>query len=601
MKFDLKTVNDVFFRACSAGDERTMQWRDIDGKWQSITGRQLYQRVRAFANALSQWGIGEGDRVALLSENRWEWPVVDFAVLALGAVDVPLYSTLTAQQVVAMLADSGARIIVVSTAAQYEKVAAIRNQTQIEKIVMMDRSPEGAQAVWFGEWMTANSTVTEKSGERDAEFDRRAYDVQPDDLATIIYTSGTTGESKGVMLTHGNLASNLNVSTLPYNWGRQDSCISFLPLSHITARHVDYALFCHGATIAYCSQFDLLPQAMREVRPTIFVGVPRVYEKVRQEVLRKAGESKVRSPMLQWALRRGRKQRAALLAGRTPQSTAWKLADRLVYRKIQQGFGGRVGTFISGGAPLGIDTASWFLDASIRIQEGYGLTETSPVVALNNGVPCRMGSVGKLVPNVEAKIAADGELLLRGPSIFKGYWNKPDETTDSFDIEGWFATGDIAHIDKDGFLFITDRKKDLLKTSGGKLIAPQPIENRLKAEALVGNAAVVGDRHKFLSVVISPNFQALEAWAEEQGIAAGNRAELVAQPSVIAAYQQILDRVNATLASFETLKRFCLIPDEWTLDTGELTPSMKLKRRVVEQRYTAEIAAFYADEATSHR
>lgn len=601
MKFDLKTVNDVFFRACSAGDERTMQWRDIDGKWQSITGRQLYQRVRAFANALSQWGIGDGDRVALLSENRWEWPVVDFAVLALGAVDVPLYSTLTAQQVGAMLADSGAHIIVVSTAAQYEKVAAIRNQTQIEKIVMMDRVPDGTQAIWFGEWTTDNSTVTEKSPERDAEFDRRAYDVQADDLATIIYTSGTTGESKGVMLTHGNLASNLNVSTLPYNWGRQDSCISFLPLSHITARHVDYALFCHGATVAYCSQFDLLPQAMREVRPTIFVGVPRVYEKVRQEVLRKAAESKVRAPMLQWALRRGQKQRATLLAGRAPQSTAWKLADRLVYRKIQQGFGGRVETFISGGAPLGIDTASWFLDAGIRIQEGYGLTETSPVVALNSGVPCRLGSVGKLVPNVEAKIAADGELLLRGPSIFKGYWNKPETTAEAIDVEGWFSTGDVARIDEDGFLFITDRKKDLLKTSGGKLIAPQPIENRLKAEALVGNAAVVGDRHKFVSVVIAPNFQVLEVWAREQGIAAGNRKELLTHADVVAAYQTVVDRVNATLASFETLKRFCLIPDEWTLDSGELTPSMKLKRRVIEQRYAEAIAAFYHDEATSHR
>ena len=599
MKFDLKTVNDVFFRACSGGDERAMQWRDTAGKWQSITGRQLYQRVRAFAHALSGWGIGEGDRVALLAENRWEWPVVDFAVLALGAVDVPLYSTLTAQQVAAMLADSGARVIVVSTAAQYEKVAAIRDQTQIEKIVMMDRVPEGTQAVWFGDFVPADAPG-DGSAERDAEFDRRAYDVQPDDLATIIYTSGTTGESKGVMLTHGNLASNLNVSTLPYSWGRQDSCISFLPLSHITARHVDYALFCHGATVAYCSQFDQLPQAMREVRPTIFVGVPRVYEKVRQEVLRKAGESKIRKPMLQWALRRGKKQHTALLAGRAPQSVAWKLADRLVYGKIQQGFGGRVGCFISGGAPLGIDTAGWFLDAGIRIQEGYGLTETSPVVALNSGLPCRMGSVGKLVPNVEAKIAADGELLLQGPSIFKGYWNKPQTTAEAIDAEGWFLTGDVARIDEDGFLFITDRKKDLLKTSGGKLIAPQPIENRLKAETLVGNAAVVGDRHKFVSVVISPNFQTLEAWAGEQGIVAGNRKELVTHASVVAAYQTIVDRVNATLASYETLKRCCVVADEWTLDSGELTPSMKLKRRVVEQRYAAEIAAFYNDEATSH-
>ncbi len=597
MKFDLKTVNDVFFRACSGGEERVMQWRDAAGKWQPIAGRQLYQRVRALAAALSGWGIGKGDRVALLAENRWEWAVTDFAVLALGAVDVPLYSTLTAQQVAGMLADSGARVIFVSTAAQYEKVAAIRAQTQIEKIVVMDREPAVTQAVWFGELLSPD----EASAERDVNFDRRAYDVQPDDLASIIYTSGTTGESKGVMLTHGNLASNLNASTAPYSWGRQDSCISFLPLSHITARHVDYALFCHGATIAYCSQFDLLPQIMREVRPTIFVGVPRVYEKVRQEVLRRAGESKMRLSMLQWALRRGRKQHDALLAGRKPQSASWKLADRLVFRKIQQGFGGRVGTFIAGGAPLGPDTAGWFLDAGIRIQEGYGLTETSPVIALNSGLPCRMGSVGRPLSNVELKIAADGELLVRGPSIFKGYWNKPEATAESFDSEGWFYTGDVARIDEDGFLFITDRKKDLLKTSGGKLIAPQPIENQLKADALVANAAVVGDKHKFVSVLISPNFPALETWARGQGIAFSSRKELVANPAVQAAYQQVVDRVNATLANFETMKRLCVVADEWTLDTGELTPSMKLKRRFVEQRYAAEIACFYADEATSHR
>ncbi len=596
MKFDLKTLNDVFFRACTGNDGPVMQTRDAAGKWQPITARQLYRRVRAFAAALSGWGIGKGDRVAILSENRWEWAVTDFAVLALGAVDVPLYATLTAQQVAGMLADSGARLIVVSSAAQYEKVAAIRDQTKIEKIVVMDQTPTVTQAVWFGESMPPNDT----GAERDVNFDRRAYDVQPDDLATIIYTSGTTGESKGVMLTHGNIASNLNVSTSAFSWGRQDTCISFLPLSHITARHVDYALFCHGATIAYCPQFDLLPQAMREVRPTIFVGVPRVYEKVRQEVLRRAGESSVSASMLQWALRRGQKQRPAILAGTRPHSATWKLANRMVLRKIQQGFGGRVGTYISGGAPLGIDTASWFLDAGIRIQEGYGLTETSPVIALNTDLPCRLGSVGRPLSNVEVKIAADGELLVRGPSIFKGYWNKPQTTAESFDAEGWFFTGDIARLDADGFLFITDRKKDLLKTSGGKFIAPQPIENQLKADALVGNATVVGDKHKFVSVLISPNFPVLEAWAREQGIAVSSRGELVANPAVVAAYQKVVDRVNATLAHFETLKRLCIVADEWTLESGELTPSMKLKRRVVEKRYAAEIARLYADEATSH-
>lgn len=598
MKFDLKTVNDVFFRACSAGAERVMQFRDEGGKWQPITGHQLYARVRALASALSAWGIGDGDRVALLSENRWEWVVTDFSVLALGAVDVPLYPTLTAQQAATILADSGAWIIVVSTAAQYEKVAAIRSQTKIEKIIVMDKMPDSAQAVRFGSLMPAEDDS--KASGRDTDFDRRAYDVHPDDLATIIYTSGTTGEPKGVMLTHGNLASNLNVSTTPFHWNRQDSCISFLPLSHITARHVDYSLLCHGATIAYCSKFDLLPQALREVRPTIFVGIPRVYEKVRQEVIRRADESRIRSSLLRWSLRRGQLQRDVLLAGQVPESSGWKLANRLVYRKILQGFGGRVATFISGGAPLGIDTASWFLDAGILIQEGYGLTETSPVLSLNSSPPRRLGSVGRLIANVEGKIASDGELLVRGPSIFKGYWNNTAATEQVFDAEGWFATGDIGEFDADGFLFITDRKKELLKTSGGKLIAPQPIENRLKGEALIGNAAVVGDRHKFVSVLISPNFPVLENWARQQGIASTNRAELVANPKIVAEYRGLVDRVNATLASFETLKRIHVVPDEWTPETGEMTTTMKLKRRVIEQRYVAEIVAMYADEATSH-
>ena len=437
--------------------------------------------------------------------------------------------------------------------------------------------------------------------ERDSNFDRRAYDVQPEDLATIMYTSGTTGEAKGVMLTHGNIASNLNFSTAAFRWDRRDLCISYLPLSHITARHADYALLCHGVTLAYCSSFDLLKDAMGEVRPTVFIGVPRVYEKVRQEVMRRAQGSRVTSTILHWSLRRGGKNRAVLLAGKKPRKASWKLANRLVFRKIQQGFGGRVGTFVSGGAPLGLETAGWFLDAGIRIQEGYGLTETSPVVALNTHLPCRMGSVGKPLPNVQTKLAADGELLLRGPSVFQGYWNKPEATAECFDADGWFLTGDVARIDDDGFLYITDRKKDLLKTSGGKLIAPQPIENQLKSDALVGNAAVVGDKKKFASVIISPNFPALEAWAKEKGIAVESRQQLVAHLEVLTLYQQVVDRVNASLASFETLKRIHVVADEWTIDSGEMTPSMKLKRPVVVQRYAEEIDRFYVEDVSLRR
>jgi long-chain acyl-CoA synthetase len=290
-----------------------------------------------------------------------------------------------------------------------------------------------------------------------------------------------------------------------------------------------------------------------------------------------------------------------LLAGKRATSLLWKAADRLVFRKIRDGFGGRVGTFISGGAPLGVDTAGWFLDAGIRIQEGYGLTETSPVIALNMAVPSRLGSVGKKVSNIEIRLEPDGELLVRGPSVFRGYWNNPEATAESFDADGWFRTGDIARIDADGFLFITDRKKDLLKTSGGKSIAPQAIETRLKEDVLVAQAAVIGDRHKFACAIIAPNFSALELWAKGKGIPCEPRRKMLDDSRVQAVYATIIERVNASLASFETLKRFCVVADEWGMESGELTPSMKLKRHAIEQRYAVEIAAMYADEASSHK
>ena len=418
---------------------------------------------------------------------------------------------------------------------------------------------------------------------------------------TIIYTSGTTGEPKGVVLTHGNMASNLRYSTAPLGFSEEDSCISFLPLSHVTARHVDYALLLQGATLAYCPKFDQLPAAMKAVRPTIFVAVPRVYEKIRQAVEAKSAASPVKSRILRWALGVGKSHRAKTLQGRTAAGLASKLASKLVFAKIREAFGGQVKVFVSGGAPLGMDTAGWFADAGIRIFEGYGLTETSPVIALNFPGAHRIGTVGKALPNVECRFAEDGELEVKGPSVFPGYWKKEQETAEAFTADGWFKTGDIGNIDGDGFLSITDRKKELLKTSGGKLIAPQPIENKLKAHALVGQAALVGDKHKFAAVLISPNFVALEAWAAAHGVVNGDRRTLVADAKVVAQYQKIVEQVNATLASFEDMKRVKVVAEEWSIETEELTPSMKLKRRVVEKKYAAEIAEFYRDEATSTR
>ena len=360
--------------------------------------------------------------------------------------------------------------------------------------------------------------------QRDPVFDALVRSVEPDDLATLIYTSGTTGEPKGVALTHGNIAANQNVAAVDFGFNSSDACISFLPLSHVTARALDYVMYNYGAQVAYCSQFDKLPQAMKEVRPTVIVGVPRVFEKIRQAVEQKATQSPVKKRMLAWAIGLGSRFADTVYDGRQPCSMLWKLANKLVYSKVREAFGGRVRVFVSGGAPLGIDTAQWFASAGIALWEGYGLTETSPVIALNTPIHHRMGSVGMPLPNIELKFADDGELLVRGPSVFSGYWQKPPPPPSVFDAEGWFRTGDIAHLDADGFLSITDRKKELLKTSGGKLVAPQPIENKLKNSVLVAQAALVGDRHKFICALISPNFAALEEWARHHGIDASTRA-----------------------------------------------------------------------------
>jgi len=591
----LSTINDLFRRVASASNSRAILWQDEFGLWQPISSDQIYQRVRSLGQAFLTWGAQKGDRIALIAENRWEWAITDFAALAIGAVNVPIYPTLTGEQIAALIADAGCRIAVVSTRQQFDKLNAVRGHTKLERIVMMDpTAPEGAIA--FRELMAGADA---RGAERDPVFDALLLSVEPKDAATLIYTSGTTGEPKGVVLTHGNIAVNQNIAALDFHFDSSDALISFLPLSHVTARALDYVMFTHGVQVAYCSKFDKLPQAMREICPTVFVGVPRVFEKIREEVIRRTSVSPVKRRLLSWALGVGAAHREAVYAGRQPSSPVWKLASSLVYSKVREAFGGRVRIFVSGGAPLGVDTINWFASAGIALWEGYGLTETSPLIALNTPLTHRIGAAGKPMANLDLKLDSDGELLVRGPSVFSGYWQKPEASAECFDDDGFFRTGDIARFDADGFLYITDRKKELLKTSGGKLVAPQPIENKLKNNPLVAQAALVGDRHKFVSVLLAPNFALLEEWARQHSIAFSNRDELVSDSRVQALYAEIVRQVNASLANFESLKRFRVVADEWTQDSGELTPSMKLKRRVITQRYAGQIASLYEDEATA--
>jgi long-chain acyl-CoA synthetase len=585
----LQNLNDILLAVYKSRRHRVMLQKRA-AVWIPISSAEIYRSVVALARTLESWGVRKGNRVAILSENRSEWTITDFAVLSLGAVTVPIYATQTTEQTSYILNDSGARIIAVSTKGQLEKILAIQSRTLVERILVMD-AVEDPRAVQMRELMLQGPA------DSDPEFDARCQTIVPDDLATIIYTSGTTGTPKGAMLTHGNMASNISCSMDAFGFGTKDELsVSFLPLSHVTARHVDFALLYRGVVLAYCPDIGQLAQTLAEVQPNIFVAVPRVYEKIRQQVIVKT-TGFPKNTVYRWALAVGRAHRSETVAGTKPTSLSWKIADQLVFSKVRAGMGGKAEEFISGGAPLGRELAEWYADLGIPIHEGYGLTETSPVIAVNTPTANKLGTVGKPLTNVEVKIAEDGEVLARGPSIFKGYWNRPEETQASF-VDGWFKTGDIGYLDNDGYLSITDRKKDLIKTSGGKFIAPQPIENSLKLNPFIGTSVVLGDRRKFPAVLIAPNFPALEEWARANEVNFTSREALVTNPKVQALYEGIIEELNQNLARFEKLKRVLVVPEELSAADGTLTHTFKVRRRGIEERYKTLIDEMYAKAET---
>ncbi len=418
-----QTLNEIFFAIVERKHDRVMLVRQAS-QWVPISSQEFYRDVVGVARGLNKWGLNKGDRVAILSENRFEWAVTDFASLLLGIVVVPIYATLTAQQTAYILCDSGARAVFVSTEKQLQKVLSIKDQTAVERVVLMDPL-ECTDAV------PVQRLMHNGPAGHDLELEASARAIAPDDLASIIYTAGTTGTSKGVQLTHGNLTSNVLNSLNDFDVRTGDVSVSFLPLSHVTARHADIALLHHGVTLAYCPFFEELPQVLTEVLPTVFVAVPRVYEKIYGQVEQKA-KGFAKRAIYRWALSVGRAHSSKILAGQTPTSIAWKMAHKLVYSQVRTRMGGRVATFVSGGAPLGRELAAWYASIGIRIHEGYGLTETSPVIAINTPRAHKLGTVGRPLPNVEVQIAHDSEILVRWPSIFRAYWNRPDETRDAF-------------------------------------------------------------------------------------------------------------------------------------------------------------------------
>jgi len=588
----VNTLVETFLNAVEIDSARLMLYKEA-GRWKSISSRELYRRVSGVARGLVACGIRRGDRVAILSENRPEWSIADFAALMIGAVTVPIYATLTADQCEYVLQNSEAKVIFVSTAEQLKKILSIRSRTRLERFILMDQGPASNEdVVWMG------SLYANGSHKRDPEFEATAREIPPQALATLIYTSGTTGVPKGVMVTHGNLASNISVSFESFKIKPGMVSISFLPLAHIVARHVDIGLLNRGCTLAYCSKIDDLPLVMKEIRPTVFVAVPRVYEKIFNRTTRQASVG-IKGALFNWAIKVGGRHIHEILAGKRPNALGWKVANQLVYSKIRKAMGGRVQLFVAGGAPLGRELCEWYAKVGIEIFEGYGLTETSPLVAINSPGHNKIGSVGRPLSNVEVRTADDGEILVRGPNVFTGYWRMPEETLESFE-EGWFKTGDIGTIDAEGFLSVTDRKKNLIKTSGGKFIAPQPIENSLKRNPLVGEAAVIGDRRRFPAVLIAPSFEHLNDWAQQNLVAFQDRSALVGHPRVQALYEDIVGTVNRDLARYEKLKKVLVLPDDLSIADGTLTPTLKLRRRQLEAQYRDSIELLYAENSAAN-
>ena len=601
---DVRTIADLPFHIMGRVAKPMSVCRCRGGEISGMSSREVFERVRDLSIGFSALGMSSGDRVALVSESRPEWIFVDLAVLSGGGVLVPIYPTLSAAQIRYILADSGARIAIVSTRLQLEKLQEVRHQLPaLEAIVSMDAA---AAAAVSPSVLTLDGVAERGHAKMMAEwgagreFKDLARAVDPAQLATIIYTSGTTGEPKGVMLTHANLVANMNAGAKALDVHHEDVALSFLPLSHAFERMVAYVYLLCGVTIVFAESFETVGRDIAAVKPTVMTGVPRVYEKLHARIMEKgqaAGGAK--ASLFRWAVAAGEARARAVLRGRRPGPlTALQaaLADRLVFAKIREGLGGRVRYLVSGSAPLSTAIAEFFYGVGLRVIEGYGLTETAPILTVNPPDAPRAGTVGKAVEGVDLRIADDGEILARGANVMGGYYNKREATADVL-REGWFHTGDIGTLDANGYLSITDRKKDLLVTSGGKKIAPQPIEAVLKRSPLVSEAVVLGDRRKYAAALLVPDFTALERRLRDLGRPPheGSRADLLARPDVVALYQEIVDALNLELSQYERIKRIALLPAEFSIETGELTPTLKVKRKVIEERWREEIEKLYTE------
>jgi long-chain acyl-CoA synthetase len=573
---------------------RAQMYRSTTG-WQAISADQMLRNVAALSRVLAGLGVGAGDRVGIFAPNCPEWHTTDFAAMGLGAATVPVYFNESADRMAYILNDSGARVVVSAGEIQARRINEIRNRLASIEHVISARAPANLN----GDFLKYEEYIASATDRDVLEYRRRAAAVAPDTVATIIYTSGTTGEPKGVVLNHSNLSSNALDSSASNDLSPSDVGMSFLPLAHVYERVVDYTFLFQGVPFAYVESIESVQQALLEVRPTIVAAVPRFYEKIYANILERGHrQTGLKRKIFDWALRVANDAapwRAYKKNVPVSVRLKWQIADKLVYSKIRQGLGGKIRSCSSGGAPLAPDLAVFFWAIGLPVYEGYGLTETSPVVSANVPEACKVGTVGRPIKNVQVKIAEDGEILVKGPLLMQGYYHKAEDTKEAFTPDGWLRTGDIGNLDEDGFLTITDRKKELLKTAAGKFVAPAPIENLLKTSRFFTNAMVIGDKRKFISVLIVPNFSAIEAEASKQGKILPAGALRLADPWVRDLISGEIERLTASLAQYEKPKRFALVEKDFTFDGGELTYTLKLKRRVIEHLYQDIIVRLYAD------
>ena len=567
-----------------------------EGAYRPIAMAEFFRTIRHFSLGLRELGFAKGDKLIILSENRPEWTMTDLAAICQGGVTVPIYATLVPEQVRYIIDDSDAAVVVASDAEQGAKIEAVRSGLSKVKhfITFAPKAPAG--------WLTFADVCARGAKAEAADpgrFEAAARAARPDDIASIIYTSGTTGAPKGVLLTHANFVSNITTVASIIEFSAKDTVLSFLPLSHVLERMVTFTYLHKGCTIGYAECIDTVAQNLLEIQPHIMVSAPRVFEKIYAKVIDTVlAGSGLKRKIFFWALKTGKAVSRRKLSGRPAGGfLGFKrpIAHKLVFHKILAKTGGRLRFFVSGGAPLSRDIAEFFHALGLMILEGYGLTETAPVIAVNTFEKLRFGTVGPVIPGVEVRIAADGEILVKGPNVMKGYYKKPAETAEAFE-DGWFKTGDIGKFDADGYLFITDRKKDLIITAGGKNVAPQPIENVLKTNPYISNIVVIGDRRRFISALVVPNFEKLEAWAQGQQIPAAPRSELVRNPKVVGLVQAEIDKVTAQFSSYERIKKIALLERDFEIGAGEITPSLKVRRSIVQDKYKALIDSLYTED-----